>query len=469
VKRLSGIDATFLYVETPTTHMHVIGVILLDPSTMPPGRPYDHIRKMIEDRIHLMPAFRQKLVTVPFGLGHPGWINDGDFDLENHLRRSALPAPGDQSALAEVVGDIASRPLDRSRPLWEMWIVEGLEGGRIAAVTKMHHSTIDGASGADLMIHLLDLTPEVQPKDPPEEEFRGESKPSDVRMLAGALVEQVTNPVRMVQQFAKTAGNAVQMVRTLRGGSDGPAVAPFTAPRTAFSGALTPHRSVAFGRSSLEDLKTIRKAFDSKVNDVVLAISTYALRNYLLARGELPDKPLVASCPISVRTEGDERDSANQVSSMFVPLPVQIEDPAEQLEAIITATKRSKEMAKAMGVETLMDWTEFLSPRLFTLGMRLYSSMKIADYHPPTHNVIVSNVPGPPIPLYVAGAKVEAIYPLGPLVPGAGINITVLSNMGNVDFGLIASREAVPDLWQIADGMAEGVEVLLKEAAARPA
>jgi WS/DGAT/MGAT family acyltransferase len=372
-------------------------------------------------------------------------------------------------ALSEVVGDIASRPLDRSRPLWEMWIVEGLEDGRIAAVTKMHHSTIDGASGADLMVHLLDLTPEVAEKPPPEKEFTGEAKPSDMRLLGGALVDQVKNPVRLVRQMAKSAGNAVQTITALRKGSDGPGVAPFQAPRMAFSGALTPHRSVAFGKGSLEDLKEIKKAFGGKVNDVVLAIATYALRKYLLARDELPKKPLVASCPISVRAEGDERDSANQVSSMFVPLPVQIEDPAEQLETIIRSTKRSKELAKAIGVESLMDWTEFLSPRLFTMGMRLYSQMKLADYHPPTHNVIVSNVPGPPIPLYVAGARVEAIYPLGPLVPGAGINITVLSNMGNVDFGLIAGREAVPDLWQIADAMSEAVQVLMKAAQDRTA
>jgi diacylglycerol O-acyltransferase len=469
MKRLAGLDATFLYMETPTTHMHVIGVLLLDTSTMA-GRPFDEIKRMMDERIHLMPAFRRRLVSVPFDLSHPVWIDDAEFDIENHLHRVAIPPPGDLRTLAEAVGDIASRQLDRSKPLWEMWVLEGLEHGNVAVVTKMHHATIDGASGADLMVHLLDLTPEIAPTPPPEEPFVGESRPSDLQLLRGALLSQAASPVRAVRQVAKSAGNLVGTVATLvRRPSDGATVRPFTAPRTRFSGALTPHRSVAFGKASLEDLKEIKNAFGAKVNDVVLAIATHALRAYLLDHGELPDKPLVASCPISVRSEGEDRDSANQVSAMLVPLPIQLEDPVERLETIVESTKRSKEMAKAIGAETLMDWAEFLAPRLFTTAMRLYSGMKLANLHAPVQNLIVSNVPGPPVPLYVAGARVLAIYPMGPLLPGAGINITVLSNMGNVDFGVIAVRETVPDLWQISRGLAEGIDVLLKAAGARRA
>lgn len=467
MKRLSGMDATFLYLETPEMHMHVIGVLLLDTSTMSEGQAFDKIRTMVEDRIHLMPSFRRRLVSVPFGLGHPVWIDDPTFDVENHLMRIGAPPPGDQKALAEVVGEIASRQLDRSKPLWEMWVVEGLEDGQAAIVTKMHHATIDGASGADIMVHLLDLTPEIADKPKPERPFIGERKPGDLSLLTSALLTQLANPVRILGAMTRAAGNGVKMIRAMARRGDTPTAAPFLAPRLRMSGALTPHRSVAFGQASLDDLKEIKNVFGAKVNDVVLAIATHALRSYLQSIDELPEKPLVAACPISVRKEGVERDSANQVSNMLVPLPVQVESPAQQLEIITEATKRSKELANAIGAETLMDWAEFLAPRLFTTAMRVYSGSRLPDLHPPALNCIVSNVPGPPVPLYTAGARILAIYPMGPLLPGAGVNITILSNMGNVDFGVIACRDTVPEIWRIADGLAEGVALLLKAARER--
>jgi len=468
VKRLSGMDATFLYLETPEMHMHVIGVLLLDTSTMAGGYSFDKIRKMVDDRIHLMPSFRRRLINVPFGIGHPVWIDDPTFDVENHLLRIGAPPPGDQRALADVVGEIASRALDRNKPLWEMWVVEGLQDDKAAIVTKMHHATIDGASGADIMVHLLDLTPEVADKGKPERPFLGERRPSDLKLFRDALVTQLANPVRVAGAMTRAAGSAFKTIRAMtRRGDDRASATPFMAPRLRMSGSLTPHRSVAFGQASLDDLKVIKNAFGAKVNDVVLAISTHALRSYLQWTEELPDKPLVAACPISVRKEGVERDSANQVSNMLVPLPVQVADVAEQLEIITEATKRSKELANAIGAETLMDWAEFLAPRLFTTAMRVYSGSRLPDLHPPALNCIVSNVPGPPVPLYTAGARILSISPMGPLLPGAGVNITVLSNMGNVDLGVIACRDTVPEVWRIADGLSEGVQLLLKAARER--
>ena len=467
MKRLSGMDATFLYLETPEMHMHVIGVLLLDTSTMAGGYSFDKIRQMVDDRIHLMPSFRRRLVNVPFGIGHPVWIDDPTFDVENHLLRIGAPPPGDQRALADVVGEIASRALDRNRPLWEMWVVEGLQDDKAAIVTKMHHATIDGASGADIMVHLLDLSPEIADKGKPDKPFLGDRRPSDVKLFRDALLTQIANPVRIAGAMTRAAGSAFKTIRAMTRRGDGPSAAPFLAPRLRMSGGLTPHRSVAFGQASLDDLKEIKNAFGAKVNDVVLAISTHALRSYLQWTEELPDKPLVAACPISVRKEGVDRDSANQVSNMLVPLPVQVADVAEQLEIITEATKRSKELANAIGAETLMDWAEFLAPRLFTTAMRVYSGSRLPDLHPPALNVIVSNVPGPPVPLYTAGARILSISPMGPLLPGAGVNITVLSNMGNVDFGVIACRDTVPEVWRIADGLAEGVQLLLKAARER--
>ncbi len=468
MNRMPASDATFLYMETPTTPMHVLGVLLLDTSTMTGGAPYDRIRELLEARIHLMPAFRRRLVPVPLDLAHPLWIEDPDFDLENHLRRMGVPPPGDLRTLADAVGQIAGTPLDRSRPLWEMWVMEGLTGNRVAVVTKVHHSTMDGTTGADLMVHLLDLTPQVAPTAPPEKPFTGERPPSDLRLLAGGLLNQASSPVRLTRQLLKTAGQLPGTVATLFRRSDGGGpTLPFTGPRMRFSGALTQHRSVAFGGASLDDLKTIKAAFGGKVNDVVLAVAAHALRDYLDWLGELPDRPLLAACPISVKGEGDrQRDAANQISSMLVPLPVHEPDPVRRLALIVESTKRSKEVARAVGAEALQDWSDFFAPRLFTLGMRLYSSLRVGNLHPPMQNVIVSNVPGPPIPLYVAGGQVLAIYPMGPLLPGAGVNITILSNQGSVDMGIIADRETVPEVWRIAEGLEEGVRVLTEAALA---
>lgn len=460
MQRLSGMDASHLSMETATTPMHVVGVLILDLGPgADPGSKFEVAKAMLAERIHLMPAFRRRLVEVPLGLDFPRWVDDPDFDLEQHVQRVAVPPPGDLRALGRLVGDIAGRRLDRGRPLWELWVVEGLEGGQVAIVTKVHHAAIDGASGADLMVNLFDLTPEVRAVDPPTAAFAGERAPSDLRLLGTALVRQAFVPLRAATQLGRSAGNLAGTARRALGRGDGGATLPFSAPRTPFSGALTPHRAVAFARVPLADLKDLKNAYGGKVNDVILALTSHALRGWLLDHGGLPDKPLVASCPISVRKEGAEA-ATNQISAMLVPLPVHLADPGEALREIIASTKRSKDLANALGAETLQDWAEFLAPRLFNSAMQLYSTMRLGNLHRPLQNLIVSNVPGPPLPLYCAGARVEAIYPMGPLLPGAGLNITVLSNMGNVDVGMMACRETVPDLWDIADAFPAAVATL---------
>jgi WS/DGAT/MGAT family acyltransferase len=427
---------------------------------MPGGYSFEAIQKLMANRIHLLAPFRRRLVTVPFGLDHPVWIEDPDFDLESHIRRIGVPAPGSMHELAEIVADIAARQLDRTRPLWEMWVVEGMEDGQVAIVTKMHHSAIDGVSGAELMVHIFDLEPDHVTVEPPAQSWQPEKPPGDLSLLMSSLARQAMSPVRMLRLAARSRRNLTSVVRRVAsGGSDAsPNTLPFTAPRTPFSGAITPHRSVAFGRASLEDLKVTKKAFGTTVNDVVLAACAGSLRSWLLAHGGLPDKPLVVTCPVSVREEGKE--AANQVSAMFVALPIQMDDPVQRLLAIRQATIGAKDMHRAIGADTLTDWAEFASPAVFARAARLYTSMRLADRHRPIHNLVISNVPGPPIPLYCAGARVQAVYPLGPVMEGAGLNITVLSNMGNVDIGAIACREAVPDLWDIADGFVAAVSEL---------
>ncbi|MCU1461274.1 MAG: hypothetical protein JWO37_1349 [Acidimicrobiales bacterium] len=470
MQRLSGMDASFLYLETASMHMHVTGVIVLDPTDVPGGYSFDLIKQMLEERIHLLPPFRRRLATVPLGLGHPSWVDDPDFNLDLHVRRIGVPSPGSMHELAEVVSDIAGRPLDRARPLWEMTVIEGLEDGHVAVVSKMHHSAIDGVSGAELMAQIFDFEPNPPPKPGPAEEWTPETPPSDLRLAAGAVIGRASSPVKMARLAAKTIGTAVGFLRDRRSQGDDakPMTLPLTAPQTPFTGAITPDRAVAFARTHLEDFKVVKNAFGTTVNDVVLAACTLSLRHWLEAHGGVPDKPLVASVPVSVRTEEEKLSLGNKVSAMFVSLPVQEKDPLEQLARIRESTKNAKEMHGAIGADKLLDWTEFAPPTVFALAARLYSNLKLADRHRPIHNLVISNIPGPPIPLYCAGARVVSTYPLGPIIEGAGLNITVLSNMSNVDFGAIADRELVPDLWSIADGFADAVAELRELADTQP-
>lgn len=472
MKRLAGMDASFLYMETPSMHAHVVGTMVLDPSTAPEPYTFERVVGLIQERIHLLEPFRRRLVWVPFNISHPLWAEDPGFDIENHIHRTVVRPPGTMHELAEIVGDIASRPLDRSRPLWELWVVEGLEGGNLAMVTKMHHAAIDGVTGADLMAHLFDLTPDAPPPPPPEQPWQPDVVPSDLELAADALRHVVGNPVRMAKVLRRTARSVVDVVQQQRGApDDGPTPAmPFSAPRTRWTASITPHRAVAFGKATLDDMKHVKSTFGTTVNDVVLAACTMTLRRYLEAHDDLPDQPLVCSVPVSVHGKTDS-EGTNQVSTMFVRLPVQLADPVEILRTINAETKVAKVMQNAIGADTLQDFAQFIPPTVFNRAMRLYSNLNLADRHRPVHNLVVSNVPGPPIPLYAAGAQVKGVFPFGPLLEGAGLNITVLSNMGHVDFGVIACRELVPDVWDIADGFGEAVDELKKradEAAAAP-
>src|SRR5258708_892270 len=465
MKPLSGMDASFLYMETPSQLAHVVGTLILDP-TAGEGFSYERLLEVLRNRMHLLEPFRRRLVPVPFNLGHPVWIEDPDFDLESHVHRAAVRPPGTMHELAEIVADIASHPLDRSRPLWELHLIEGLEDGKVGFVTKMHHAAIDGVTGADLMANLFDLAPDAPDPEPPEEEWHGEPVPTDFELMVRAAQGIASRPRTMAKVLTRTVRSVGSIVARQREASadnrPSPAL-PFTAPKVKWSGAITPHRTVAFGKATLDDMRHIKSTFGTTVNDVVLAACTQTLRQYLIAHDDLPDAPLVCSVPVSVHG-ATEHEGTNQVSTMFVRLPVQLEDPVEQLRTINAETREAKEMQNAIGADLLQDFAQFIPPTLFNRAMRLYSNLNLADRHRPVHNLIVSNVPGPPIPLYAAGAQVVGVYPFGPLLEGAGLNLTVLSNMGHVDFGVIACRELVPDVWDIADGFAEAVLHLKKRA-----
>jgi len=462
-ERLTGLDASFLYMETPTLHMHVAMVAVFDPATVPDGYSFRRIRQMIVDRIPLVPVFQRRLVEVPLRLGHPVWVDDPEFDIDNHLRRAALPQPGGMRELGDFAADVTSRQLHRDRPLWEMWIVEGLEDGKVALVVKMHHSTIDGVSGAELLGVLFDLEAE-----PPTVARHGERQldlrvPSSFELVSHAVMANLFRPIDMGRMALRTT-LAVAGVRKVRQSGPGKAAMPLSAPRTSINVSVHARRRVAFAAANLADVKKLKNAMHTTVNDVVLAVCAGALRTYLLAGDELPDIPLVAVVPVSVTPDMAELKGSNKVSAMFVQLPSELEDPLERLRAIHEGTKGAKEEHKALGASTLQNWAEHATPNVFAVAARLYTRMKLADRHRPVANLVISNVPGPDVPLYLGGSQLLAMFPLGPVMDGMGLNITIMSYRGVLYWGLASDARAVPRLWDIASAIPHALTELMEAA-----
>jgi WS/DGAT/MGAT family acyltransferase len=466
VDRLSGLDASFLYFETSAHLMHVCGLLVLDTDTMPDGYNFVSIRDKLRQRLESNPAFRRKVHNPLFNIDHPVWIDDDEFDIEHHVRRAAIPSPGGDQALAGVCADIAAQPLDRSRPLWEMWIIEGLVGGGIAVLTKMHHATVDGVSGASLVSELCSIDPAAGPMGGAGAHPAVEPRPRDRDIVLEGVLGIAKRPVKLAQVLPHTVATLPRWVRRARRGAAMPA--PFTAPRTSFNATISGHRSIAFTRLDLGEIKEIKNAFGTTVNDVVLALCSGALRKYLADRNEMPDSSLVAMVPVSVHGK-TRAGGTNKVSGMFATLHSDIEDPEQRLLAIAEANLISKDHHQTLSASLLQDWAQFAAPNTFGMAIRAYSKLRLAERHPVVHNLVISNVPGPPMPIYFMGARVTGFFPFGPIFDGAGLNVTVLSNDGHVDVGLIACRELAPDLWQLADDLPYTVTELLTAARARAA
>jgi len=469
MERLTGLDASFLYLETPTLHMHVSMTAIFDPATMPGGYSFSSLRRRIAERIPLAPIFQRRLVEVPFRLGHPVWVDDPDFDVDNHLRRAALPSPGGMEELAELAADVNGRQLHRDRPLWEMWIVEGLEGGNIALIAKMHHSTIDGVSGAELLGVLFDIERDlpaaIPPALPPTE---GSHVPSELELVSQALVARAVRPFEITRMIWRT-GQAILGVRRVRQNEDtGRAALPLTAPRTSLNASISARRKVAFTSASLADVKKLKNHMGTTVNDVVLAMATGALRKYLQDGDELPDLPLVAVVPVSVAPDVADLKGSNKVSGMFVQLPTAEPDPLERLRQIHLGTKGAKDEHRALGADTLQNWAEHATPNLFALAARLYTGMRLAERHRPIANLVISNVPGPDFPLYLAGAELVAGFPLGPVMDGMGLNITIMSYRGVLYWGIVACARAVPRVSDIAAAIPATLEEMMHAAGIEP-
>ncbi|WP_395656437.1 wax ester/triacylglycerol synthase family O-acyltransferase [Nocardioides sp.] len=457
MERLSGLDASFLYLETPAQLMHVCGVIVLDPSTMPDGYSYPAFRDELERRVRDVPEFTRKLRKVPMGIDHPIWVQDRHFDIDRHVHRLALPAPGGYDELVELTGHLAGLPLDRSRPLWEMWVIEGY-GDRVVVFSKMHHATVDGVSGANLISHLCSLEPGAAPMAPAERQ-RARRDPGQAELFGRGVASFVTRPLNAFRLVTPS----VQMVtRTVGRARTGTAMAaPFTAPRTSFNGTITSHRVIAFADLSLGDVRKVKTATGTTVNDVVLTVAGGALRSYLEDRGELPEHSLLATVPVSVRDKSQRSGGANKVSALFAKLGTDTADALERLRDLAARNQHAKDHHAAISADSLQDWAEFAAPRTFGLAVRTYAGLKLPELHPVVHNLVISNVPGPPVPLYFMDARIDGLYPLGPVFHGAGLNITVMSNNGRVHVGVIACSESLPDAEGLVRRFPEELAALL--------
>lgn len=446
--RVSGMDVMLLYGETPTWHTHVSALQIVDPSTAPGGFDAEIVRSLLAERLALAPPFRWKVREVAFGLDRPVLVDEGDFDLDRHFHHLALPRPGDRRQLSELVGKLMARKIDRSHALWEIWLLEGLEGGRVAMLTKIHHAVIDGASGVDLTGLLMDPGPVPVPRqgmtvDAPD------PAPSAVAAVAGAAGRTLLTPVRTARyaaQFARQAAVAGQHL--LRGTAAG---LPWGTGKSSLNGALTAQRRFAFVDVPLADVLRVKDAFGVKVNAVVLALAAGALRDYLVARDDLPSRALVAEVPVNIRTEATRRDVGSRVANTFVTLATDTDDPVERLRTIHRSSEDAKALQHDLATRKHINLSDVLPPVLLGAVVRGYGSSGLEPRVPPIYSVIISNIRGPDIDLYMAGAKVVGIYPMGPLLYASGLNITMLSLGDRVHFGLVACPDVVRDPWAVAD------------------
>jgi WS/DGAT/MGAT family acyltransferase len=464
VERLSTLDSSFLYLEEPGTPMHVGGVLILER----PAGGVEALADLIAARLSLVPRYRQRVAEVPGHLANPVWVDDPDFDLEYHVRELALPQPATEAKLGEQIARIASRPLDRSRPLWELYLIHGLPDGNVALLTKIHHAAVDGMSGAEILGVLLDLTADGR-EAPPPQNGSADPEPTDLEMLArgvvawpryfGRVLRAVPRVVPNIEDspfLAQIPGasafgrSTARVARAAR--REPPRVlerSTIDPPRTSFNAHVSAHRRFAFGRLPLDDAKAVKSATGSTLNDVIMSVCAGALRRWLIDHGELPDGPLVAQIPVSVRTEAQRGTFGNRVGVMSPPLYTDEGDPLRRLALTHESMINAKEIHKATPASLMQDSSEFIPPAVFARATRV--TMSLAATRKPIWNLVISNVPGPQVPLYFDGAEVKALFPVSVIADGMGLNITVFSYCGSLDFGIVADRELMPDVWNLID------------------
>ena len=474
MRQLQGMDTSFVALETRNSPMHIGSILIYNPETAPGGFVrFKDILAFFESRLPLSKTVRQKLVRVPFDLDYPYWVEDEDFDLEYHVRHIALPEPGDWRQLCIQAARIFARPLDLTRPPWEFTVIEGLgkipgiAPGSYAMVSKVHHAAIDGMSGIDLMEALHTLAPHTAPPNAPDA-WKPEKVPSTPELLARAWLNAVRNPLQQLQVAAKSTPGLYRLAQGVMG-KDIEMGGEMIAPRTRFNTTISAHRVVEARSFPLAEIKAIRALEPgSKVNDVFLAIIGGALRKYLLSKKDLPDKSLTAMAPISVRSGEEKGDMGNQVAAMVVQLGTHIADPAERLAYVHDRTKNSKAMTEAIGARNMTEISK-VSPALFmALGAQLYTRLGLANRMAPPFNTVVTNVPGPPVPIYSAGARLESMMGLICLTDGLGLAHVVQSYVDEATISFTADRDLMPDPEFYIGCIVESFEALRDAAKALP-
>ena len=453
MERLTGFDATFVYAESPVSRFEIASCIVVDPPSSLVPYAFDTVRDVVESRLHLTPRMRQRLVHVPLEMGRPVWVDDPDFDICNHLKRGALPAPGGQEELEHYIEDVLSRPLERDKPLWELHVIEGLEGDRVAGLVKTHHAAVDGVAGFEMLTTFLDTSPETSQVRAETRPWKPGPVPSVLRLAAGAVPEMASQPVRTAQLVAGLAQGAWRR-RTAPPSAPDPKVdrsarvGRADAPPTRFNTKITGARHVGLVDLEFDEVKAIGAKADATINDVIVAAVGGAVREYLLRHEELPDESLVAFVPVSTRGEGD--DSGNSTSLMYASMATHVDDPAERLRLVSASTRRSKSAHKRGGAGVPTDLTAVAGPQAAALIGRALGDERLVQRLRLGGNVVVSNIPGPSEQLYLAGVPVERLYPFGPVIEGNALNVTVLSYQKRLlSLGVVGDRKAVPDLPQL--------------------
>lgn len=489
MKQLSGLDASFLYMESGRQFGHVSGLAVFQRPDVPGWSAYDSVRDKMARRLPDLEPFRRRLVEVPLRLDHPFWIEDPDFDLEFHVRETAVPAPGNVDQLGALVARLIARPLDRSHPLWECYVIDGLADDCFAVLTKVHHATVDGAAGAELQTIFYDYEPSGSDGEAPGRLPPGERVPSPAQMISKAVLASVGKPGKFVRLQVRTLRAVGEMTRNRglvglaslartvpnpigamvasrsRVEADGLTALPETsAPPTPWSGSITPHRRVALRSASLTQIKAIKSATGATVNDVVMAACAGGLRRYLLDHDALPDRPLVAMVPVSIRTGTEVDPWTNRVSGIFPVLPTTAAEPLERLAQMQRVMNDAKDRFTLLPATALVDYADFAPPALAIRAASVASRLRIADRLGSPVNLVVSNVPGPRRKLYLGEAEMRHYYPVSTITDGVGLNITVQSYCDTLDFALVACRELVPDLDMMADHVIDEFDVLARAA-----
>lgn len=482
MRQLTSLDAQFLALENSRTHGHVGSLAVYDPSTAPGGRiAVGDLRRMLRERLHLLTPFRWRLVEVPFSLDHPYWAEVSDVDLDYHVREIALPSPGNMRQLAEQAARIYERRMDRSRPLWEMYLIHGVENGtKVGLLTKVHHAALDGLSGAEILVTLLDTEPSGREIPPASSAPHSDDIPGRLALLTRSLTATPRHTARALRRLPTTLPN-LDLVPTLRSvpgvnvlsgaarrasellpGGDGEVPAPrLLAPRTSLNRRISAHRRCAFTTISLGEVKRIKNHFGVTVNDVVVAITAGALREWLLVHDELPTDPLLAMVPVSVRLPEEFGTFGNRVSMMTVPIPTNVHEPAARVQAAHEALDHSKARHATTPRMLLEEANEAIPPLMLSRAAQALLGVAATGTLNPPLNVVISNVPGSPVPLYFCGARLEANYPLSVITDGMGLNLTILSYQDRIDFGIVGDREEVPDVWFLAEEVDHAFQELL--------